>query len=40
MCGAKEKPEKLILVDKSRLKKFSVYIKTPLKKLLLSAILK
>ena len=27
--------EKLILVDKSRLKKFSVYIKTPLKKLLL-----
>ena len=40
MCSAREKSEKLMLVDKSRLKKFSVCVKTPLKKLLLSAILK
>ena len=39
MCGAREKQKKLILVDKSRSKKFAVYIKTPLKKLSLSAIL-
>lgn len=35
----KRKTEKLVLVDKSRLKKFAICIKTPLKKLLLSAIL-
>jgi len=35
----RKKTEKLILVDKSRLKKFAIYIKTPLKKLPFSAML-